>query len=195
MQFVVDTKMTKSAGEHWVCSVLARYGWAAALTRDGLERTDILAVQASGSSRLPIEVQVKALNDVGPRSSWPLGTKSQQPSLSDYEWYALVLLGKDPCAAPRTFIMPRDHIAAAAWIRHMEWLTDSTVAPGQRNVGPDRSRVEIFVIEAYENRWDLLGLPTSEAPILLPHHFRELALTERVGLPPGHPWHQNLPEW
>ncbi len=58
--------MTKSAGEHWVCSVLARYGWAPALTRDGLERTDILAVQASGSTRTPIEIQVKALNDVGP---------------------------------------------------------------------------------------------------------------------------------
>lgn len=88
--------MTKSAGEHWVCSVLARYGWAAALTRDGLERTDILAVQAGGSSRTPIEMQVKALNDVGPRSSWPLGTKSQQAALSEFEWYALVLLGRDP---------------------------------------------------------------------------------------------------
>lgn len=187
--------MTKSAGEHWVCSVLARYGWAAALTRDGLERTDILAVQASGSPRLPIEVQVKALNDVGPRSSWPLGTKSQQPALSDYEWYALVLLGKDPLTAPRTFILPRDHVAAAAWIRHMEWLTDPTVPSGQRNVGPDRSRVEIYVIEAYEDRWDLLNRPTSEAPVLLPAHFRQLALTERVGLPPGHPWHDDLPEW
>jgi hypothetical protein len=40
--------MTKNAGEHWVCSVLSRYGWAAALTRDGLERTDILAVQTEG---------------------------------------------------------------------------------------------------------------------------------------------------
>lgn len=56
-----DTKMTKSAGEHWVCSVLARNGWAAALTRDGLERTDILAVQVAADSRTPIEIQVKAL--------------------------------------------------------------------------------------------------------------------------------------
>jgi hypothetical protein len=53
--------MTKSAGEHWVCSVLARNGWAAALTRDGLERTDILAVQVAADSRTPIEIQVKAL--------------------------------------------------------------------------------------------------------------------------------------
>jgi len=39
LRAVVDTKMTKSAGEHWVCCVLARLGWGAALTRDGLERT------------------------------------------------------------------------------------------------------------------------------------------------------------
>lgn len=50
--------MTKSAGEHWVCSVLASAGWGAALTRDGLERTDILAVRADGTRRM-IEVQVK----------------------------------------------------------------------------------------------------------------------------------------
>jgi hypothetical protein len=40
----MDTKMIKTVGEHWVCATLARYGWAPALTRDGLERTDILAV-------------------------------------------------------------------------------------------------------------------------------------------------------
>jgi hypothetical protein len=53
--------MTKSAGEHWVCSVLSRHGWAAALTRDGLERTDILAVQTGGPGRQTIEVQVKSI--------------------------------------------------------------------------------------------------------------------------------------
>ncbi len=46
-----DTKMPKSAGEHWVCSVLARLGWAVALTRDGLERTDILAVDTTATDR------------------------------------------------------------------------------------------------------------------------------------------------
>jgi hypothetical protein len=39
----VDTKMVKTVGEHWVCATLARHGWAPALTRDGLERTDILS--------------------------------------------------------------------------------------------------------------------------------------------------------
>ena len=41
--------MTKSAGEHWVCSVISRRNWGVALTRDGLERTDILAVRTDDS--------------------------------------------------------------------------------------------------------------------------------------------------
>ncbi len=187
--------MTKSAGEHWVCSVLSRHGWAAALTRDGLERTDILAVQVNGAVRTPIEIQVKALNDVGPRSSWPLGTKSQQPALSEYEWYALVLLGGNPVSAPRTFILPRNYVAAAAWIQHQDWLTTPGIPAGQRNVGVERSRVPIDVVKQYEDRWDLLAAPTSAAEVLLPSRFRQLAVDQRVGLPPAHPWHADLPHW
>ena len=51
--------MVKTAGEHWVCATLARYGWAPALTRDGLERTDILAVGTQLAHRPTIEIQVK----------------------------------------------------------------------------------------------------------------------------------------
>lgn len=77
----------------------------------------------------------------------------------------------------------------------MEWLTEPGIPAGQRNVGVERSRVEIQVIERYEDRWDLLAHPTGEAPVFLPPHFRELAMGERVGLPPDHPWHTDLPEW
>src|SRR5690625_7720656 len=57
---MVDTKQTKTVGEHHVASELARRGWAPALTRDGLERTDILAVHSGSIGRRQIEVQVKA---------------------------------------------------------------------------------------------------------------------------------------
>lgn len=110
---VADTKMTKSSGEHWACSVLSQYGWGVALTRDGLERTDILAVHTTEPGRPMIEVQVKSLNFTGPKSSWPLGTKAQGPSQSDREWFVLVLLGKTPAERPRSFVVPRDHVAAA----------------------------------------------------------------------------------
>jgi hypothetical protein len=51
MRLRTDTKQTKTIGEHHVASELARRGWAPALTRDGLERTDILAVLTEGLSR------------------------------------------------------------------------------------------------------------------------------------------------
>jgi hypothetical protein len=114
--------VTKSAGEHWVCSVLARCGWAVALTRDGLERTDIVAVQTEGPGRQTIEVQVKSIRWMDARGRWQLGVKSQQPALSQHEWYALVMLDPGaPTAAPRTFIVPRDHVAAAASPPTREW--------------------------------------------------------------------------
>lgn len=190
----IDTKQTKSIGEHWVASELARRDWAPALTRDGLERTDILAVRTVGE-RVQIEVQVKSARAAGKRISWPLGLKSQQPPLHAYEWFVMVAADPDVSQPLRGFVIPRAHVAAAAWIAHMEWLTDPDAEPGKRNAGVDRSRVWIPDFEAYEGRWDLLGYPTTEVPVLLPSRFHDLALLERVGLPPEHPWHENLPEW
>ncbi len=196
---MVDTKMTKSAGEHWVASVLSRHGWGAALTRDGLERTDILAVHTLPPRRT-IEVQVKTANEVvGGVTSWPLGLKSQLPELSDREWFVMVLMPSSPTAIPRSFVVPRDHIAAAAWIEHMGWLTDPTAEPGKRNVGPDRSRVIVDTWARYENRWDLLLAPTTECPVMLPEWMREASTLDRVVRNPDyewvHPWRDNPPEW
>jgi hypothetical protein len=90
-----DTKMTKSAGEHWVCSVLALRGWGAALTRDGLERTDILAVQAEHDRRM-VEIQVKTAMDKGVRTNWLVSEKAQQCARSDREWFAFVIMCQPP---------------------------------------------------------------------------------------------------
>ena len=57
--------MTKTVGEHWVCATLARYDWAPALTRDGLERTDILAVNTQLAYRPTVEIQVKTASQRG----------------------------------------------------------------------------------------------------------------------------------
>ncbi|WP_415853625.1 hypothetical protein [Sinomonas sp. G460-2] len=191
---MTDTKGPKSAGEHWVCSVLAQTGWAAALTRDGLERTDILAVQTGSVGRQAIEVQVKTASP-SRRPNWPLGSKAQLPALSRHEWFALVVLQADPTVAPRTFIVPRDHVAAGAWIHHQDWLTDPTARPGKRNADASRAHVPVEVFERYENRWEFLGTPTDQVPVLLPRRLRELARDERVGLPEGHPWRLALPDW
>jgi len=187
--------MTKSAGEHWVCSVLSRHGWTAAVTRDGLERTDILALQTEGPGRQTIEMQVKLIRSRAADKRWPLGGKSQRPSLSQHEWYALVMLDEDvPTAAPRTFILPRDHVAATACIG-LNWLTDPDARPGTRNAPLSQARVGLEAVQSREDRWDLLGTPTDSVSVMLPKHYCDLAVDPGVGLPEGHPWKEELPEW
>ncbi len=75
---MADTKLVKSAGEHWVCGVLSRLGWAAALTRDGVARTDILAAHSETGAM--IEVQVKTAS-FGGHTTFMLGEKGCNPAL------------------------------------------------------------------------------------------------------------------
>ena len=195
---MVDTKMTKSVGEHWVCSMLARHGWGAALTRDGLERTDILAVHTS-ETRPMVEVQVKTVQDLGAKTNWLLGTKSQSPERSEHEWFVLVSVPASPLEVPRSYIVPRNHVAAAAYLAHMSWLTAPDVKPGTRNAGIDMARVNQDEWAWYENRWDLMLSPTSDCPVMLPEWLREASLQKRVidnaDFPWNHPWRDNPPVW
>lgn len=193
---VADNKQTKTIGEHLVAAELARRGWAPALTRDGIERTDILAVHTSGERRL-VEIQVKtATTPNWDKANWPLGLKSQQPSAHDREYYVFVAVPHDVEVAPRLFVVPRAHVAAAAWISHQDWLTEEGIPAGQRNASAASARVNLWVFENYENRWDLLFADETDAEVLLPPHYRNLALGTRVGLPDGHRWAgASLPVW
>lgn len=193
---MVDTKQTKTIGEHHVAAELARRGWAPALTRDGLERTDILAVLADPQNRRLIEIQVKtARGAVWNAISWPLGPKSQGPSQHEHEYFVMVAVPHDLTLAPRNFVVPRSHVAAAAWIEHMNWLTEPGIEPGKRNAPVERARVALPTFAGYEDRWDLLLVDESNAPVLLPERYRDLAQEERVGLPSDHAWRATLPEW
>jgi len=186
--------MTKSVGEYWVCSALARRGWGAALTRDGLERTDILAVQTDATRR-QVEIQVKSANGASAQTTWRVGEKAQLFALTDREWFVFVSIDKDVTKPPRSFVVPRDHVAAAAYIVHQAWLTDPTVPAGKRNVQLDQARVSLLDWAGYEDQWDLLKEPADTAPVLLRPELRQLALAERVGLPVGHRWNEVLPDW
>jgi hypothetical protein len=139
LQIMRDTKQSKTIGEHHVAAEMARRGWAPALTRDGLERTDILAVLTTGEKRVLVEVQVKtARGSRMERISWPLGEKSQRPSAHQREYFVMVAVPDDNSLAPRSFVVPPIHVAAAAWIEHMDWLTTAGIAPGKRNAPVDR---------------------------------------------------------
>ena len=193
---MTDTKQTKTIGEHHVASELARRGWAPAMTRDGIERTDILAVMTQNESRRLVEIQVKtATGEKFQDISWPLGPKAQDPVSSENEFFVLVAIPENLSVSPRSFVVPRRHLAAAAWIEHMHWLRDPSAEPGKRNVGPERARSSLTTFLLYEDRWDLLLLEQKAAPVLLPPVFRDWAQLETVGLPERHPWKEALPDW
>jgi hypothetical protein len=191
---MVDTKMVKTAGEHTACAALARHGWAPALARDGIARTDILAVGTHLPHRPTVEIQVKTATQAGARTSWQINDKAQQLARSAHEWFAFVLLPAPPKPA-RCFVVPRDHVGAATWAVHMNWMTHPDAPPGKRNTPLSRARVDDTVWGPYEDRWDLLGQPSAEVPVLLPEFVRKFMHSERVGLPPAHPWKSHPPEW
>lgn len=107
----------------------------------------------------------------------------------------MVAIPHDLSLPPRSFVVPRIHVAAAAWIEHMDWLTAPGVPAGQRNAPVERSRVLMPTFKDYEDRWDLLLDDQRSAPVLLPQRFHALASEPRVGLPPEHEWREAMPDW
>ena len=147
---MADNKLTKSIGAHWACAELARWGWSPALTRDGLARTDVLAVATHLSTRPTIEVQVKTANENPGVTTWLLGEKGEASALSEREWFVLVVVPRQRAQAVRGFVAPRDHVSAATWIVHQQWLTEPGVPAGRRNAPHSRARVRVSVLEGIE---------------------------------------------
>ena len=190
-----DKKLRGSAGEYLVCGVLAQFGWAAGLTRDGLARTDAVAVHAESDRAISLQVKTTGVGE-GKPARWRVGEKDTRSSTSDSEWYVFVKLEGDAPAISTFYVVPRDHVAAAVWIAHYDWLRSPEVPVGKRNATLSQAMVAEAVFQAYEGRWDLLDVPTHRAPVLLPHSFRDLAQDiPRVGLPERHPWGKKLPAW
>lgn len=188
---MADTKPVKLAGEHWVCSVMARHSWGAALTRDGLEHADVLAVHTA--TRRLVEVQVKTASFM-PKPNWRLNLKAQSRlGLTTSRSSSLRSARRRRRARERSSC--RGPRAAAAWITHENWRTEPGIEPDKRNAGVDQARADATVFAGYLDRWDLLHELTPEVPVLLPPDYRDLALSDRVGLPPKHPWREQLPNW
>jgi len=138
-----------------------------------------------------IEVQVKTSRNA---LTWPMHSRGIVAAISQREWYVFVQLGDIP-AQPRCLIVPRDHVAAATWIEHMGWLTDSSARPGTRNTGIEGAHASVESWQQYEDRWDLLQEPATSAPVRLPEWMRPEIDNPLVGLPEGHPWLTGLPTW
>jgi hypothetical protein len=193
---LIDRKLRGSSGEHLVCGVLAQFNWAAALTREGVARTDVLAVNADTGKTVTIQVKT-TWREKKPKTDravgWRLGMKDILPAAAPTEWYVMVKLEGDAPAATSYFVVPRDHVAAAAWIVHRNWQTDPNAKPGTRNASQAQAIVNETVFADYEDRWDLLGIATNKIPVLLPAWCKQRCKLSRVGLPPNHPWTNRLP--
>jgi hypothetical protein len=128
------------------------------LTRDGITRTDILAVGTLLPDRPTVEIQVKTASDRGTNPSWPLVAITQLTAASEHGWFVLVLLPELPLP-PRAFVVPRDHVCAATWIRHQDWLTNPSAPEGTRNADLSRARISLDVWQGYEGCWVCWGRP------------------------------------
>jgi hypothetical protein len=183
--------------QHWVCATLARLGWAPALTRDGIARTDILAVGTHFVGRPRIEIQVKTSNVPSPdsqiRENFQLLRVKGEIARSEHEWFAFVLIPPFPQAL-RTFIVPRNHVCAAVWI---EWRILTNYLDSKQQCDDKSKQVWSSWVtwQRYEERWDLLGTATSDIPVMLSVYYRYLVKNNFVDLPPGHPWDEEFPEW
>ncbi|GAA4755064.1 hypothetical protein GCM10025783_30260 [Amnibacterium soli] len=190
-------QLTGLAGEHWVCSMLARHGWAVSLTRDGMERTDILGVKAIGGERRVIEVQVKTASDRGADldTSLRLGKHGSDVARSKHEWFALVLMPSPAKAlSPRTFIVPRDHVNAARAITYGQWRFDPE-HEGKRTTTLTSALTRLWPFADYEGAWELLDLETPQVDVRLDSRLQEWLQLDYVHLPDGHPWQKSKTPW
>lgn len=123
---------------------------------------------------------------------WTWGSLIPQLARSDAEWVVLVSIPVGLCRPPVGFVVPRDHAVAGAYIDHSNYIREGK---GSRKLNMERSHPGHHVFAGYRARWDLLGLPTSECPVLLPSGFKKLACDEGIGVPAGHPRLQGVPPW
>ncbi|WP_448751854.1 hypothetical protein [Actinomyces naeslundii] len=76
----------------------------------------------------------------------------------------------------------------------MKWLIEPGIEPDKQNRPVERSRVLLSTFERYEDRWDLLLVDESEAPVLQ-ERYRDFVQEGRVELTPGYARYAVPPEW
>lgn len=177
-----DMAQTGAAGAYYTAAQLSQRGWAASLTVGNMPRTDLVAQEMGPSARL-IAVQCKAANAGG---SFQVGLRGELPSPpGSNEWYVFIELF-EPDRRPSFYVVPRNVVAAFAWVGHRAWLTGTRRDGSPRRNGSMRS-IQAHEFAAYREQWDLLDAPADEAPYMLPEWFFGWLDDPRVGLPDEHP--------
>lgn len=172
------TGLTGAAGEYYVAAELSLRGWLATPTIKNAPGTDVLAQYREKGILVAIQTKTASLGN-----QFMVNASMERPSSANNEWVVLVKL-HELGSRPSFFIVPHDHVAAAAYAQHKRWLGTPGRGGRQHRDNPRRMLIAKQFLD-YEDRWDLLLRHTSEVPNLLGADYSEcIALW---GVPPGHP--------
>jgi hypothetical protein len=158
--------LTGTAGEYYVAAELSLRGWLATPTIKNSPGTDVLAQYRERGILVAIQTKTASLNN-----EFMLNAGIEKPSFAENEWVVLVKL-HGLVARPSFFVIPHNHVAAAAYARHKR----SMPTPGRGGEPRRDTKIRMLIAKqfaGYEDRWDLLLQPTSEVPNLLAADYAE----------------------
>jgi hypothetical protein len=147
-QLHLQTGLIGAAGEYYVAAELSRRGWLATVTVKNAPGTDVLAKDRQ--TGFMVSIQTKTTT--GSRSFLLSKRDEEKPAEGGHEWYALVQLRERREERPNFYVIPR----AIARGEQTRW----------RDTG--MRTIERRDVEAWNDRWDLLGTRGSELPELEP---------------------------
>lgn len=174
----VRTGLAGTAGEYHVVAELSKRGWLATITIKNAPGTDVLAQHVDTGTLIAIQTKTSTDSD-----SFMLNIKDETPTEKDDSWYVLVRLrGLDQ--RPDFYVMPRNHVAAACFVGHRNWLSKPGRGGKERRDNPMRG-IHQSEIQPYREQWEWLWQPTSSVEYQLPDWFARHVVT--FGLPAGHP--------
>jgi hypothetical protein len=171
------TGLTGASGEYYVAAELSLRGWLATPTIKNAPGTDVLAQYREKGILVAIQTKTASMGN-----QFMLNASIERPSSADNEWVVLVKL-HELGSRPSFFVLPHDHVAAAAYAQHQRWLGTPGRAGQPHNDNPRRMLIAKQFL-GYEDRWDLLLQRTTEVPNLLADDYAD-CITQ-WGVPPGH---------
>ncbi len=172
------TGLTGAAGEYYVAAELSLRGWLATPTIKNAPGTDVLAQYREAGILVAIQTKTASFGN-----QFMMNAGIERPSMADNEWVVLVKLHEIK-SRPSFFVVPLNHVAAAAYAQHRRWLGTPGQGGQEHRDNPRRTLIAKRFLD-YEDRWDLLLQPTSAVPNLLGADYAECIAA--WGVPPGHP--------
>lgn len=144
-----------SAGLYAAAYELARLQWLVSPTFGNAARTDLLAQCADEPTRQTAAIQVKTRTS----GDFHLDISDGSPPGAN-EWVILVSLPSARDARPGFCVVPRNHVCTVVVVL-------GAILESQRKPWP-RKLIGEHEFKDYEDKWELMNAPASDAPWWLP---------------------------